>query len=123
MSRTYRATLQVSLHDAPNPLDPIGAANWAETRASAFVPLEVEMADQVVVRDRSSTLVATRPVAAGGVWALFVDRWGPAKPVYRAARASGMADGATYVVPAGHDRLTLGGTFAVRNVAKTVAPA
>jgi hypothetical protein len=122
VSRTYRATLQVSLHEAPNPLDPIAATNWGETRASAFVPVQVEMTDQVVARDLSSTLVATRPVAAGGVWALFVDRWGPAKPVYWAALAEGMADGATYVVPAGHDRLTLGDTFAVRNIAKTVVP-
>src|SRR5580692_9373987 len=36
VSKTYRATLQVSVHDAPNPLDPIGATDWGQTRASDF---------------------------------------------------------------------------------------
>jgi hypothetical protein len=121
VSRTYQAALQVSLHDAPNPLDPIGATDWGETRASAFVPVDVSMTDEVVTRDLGSTLLATRAVAAGGVWALFVDRWGPAKPVYWAAVEGAVDAGSVFELAAGRDHLTMGDSFAVRNVAATVA--
>jgi hypothetical protein len=113
--------LQVSLHDAPNPLDPIGATDWGETRASAFVPVEVAMTDEVVTRDRDASIVATRDVGAGGVWAMFVDRWGPAKPVFWAPLDDELATGSAYELTAGSDHLTIGDSFAVRNVAKTVA--
>ena len=121
MARTYQAELQVSLHDAPNPLDPIGATDWGETRASAFVPVEVAMTDEVVTRDRDASIVATRDVGAGGVWAMFVDRWGPAKPVFWAPLDDELATGSAYELTAGSDHLTIGDSFAVRNVAKTVA--
>ena len=118
MTRTYRAALQVSVHDEPNPLDPIGATNWAETRASAFVPVDVAMTDEVATRERSASMVLTRPVADGAVWAMFVDRWATAKPVYWAAVGGSLEAGATFELAAGRDRLTMGDSFAVRNVAK-----
>jgi hypothetical protein len=121
VARTYQAELQVSLHDAPNPLDPIGATDWGETRASAFVPVEVAMIDEVVSRDRGASIVATRAIGTGGVWALFVDRWGAAKPVFWAPLHDELAAGLAYELPAGRDHLTIGDSFAVRNVAKTVA--
>jgi hypothetical protein len=122
VTRTYRATLQVSLHDSPNPLDPVGATDWSETRASEFVPIEVAMTDEVVTRDQSVSLVATRAVAGGAVWAVFVDRWGLAKPVYwEAMGGTGVAAGAAYELAAGSDRLTIGESFAVRNVATAAA--
>ena len=122
MTRTYRAALQVSLHDAPNPLDPVGATDWSETRASAFVPVEVAMTDQVVTRDQSVSLVTERPLGAGAVWALFADRWAAAKPVYWAAiHGDKLPAGANYELAAGSDRLTTGESFAVRNVAYTAA--
>jgi hypothetical protein len=121
VARTYQAELQVSLHDAPNPLDPIGATDWGETRASAFVPVAVAMTDEVVTRHRGASLLATRAVGSGGVWALFVDRWGAAKPVFWAP-VDGVVDaGAAYELPAGSDHVTIADSFAVRNVAKTVA--
>ena len=68
MATTYRASLQVSLHDAPNPVDPIGATDWGETRASDFVAVDVEMTGGRLIRDLGSSLVATRAlVARGGV--------------------------------------------------------
>ena len=116
MKTTYRAALQLSLHDAPNPLDPVGATNWGQTRASGFVPVDIELTDEILTRGDASTLVANRPVAAGGVWALFADRWGPAKPLYWATLDEALSDGATFDLPAGQDRLTMGNSFAVRNV-------
>ena len=122
MTRTYRAALQVSLHDAPNPLDPVGATDWSATRASAFVPVEVAMTDQVVTRDQSVSLVTTRPLGVGAVWALFADRWAAAKPVHWVAiHGESLPAGATYEVEAGSDRLTTGESFAVRNVASSAA--
>ncbi len=117
MSKTYRATLQVSVHDAPNPLDPIGATDWGQTRASDFVPVAVEMTSELVIRDESASVVADRTVAAGGVWALFVDRWGSAKPVFWAPLDAGLEKGATFVLPAGRDHLSIEDSFAVRNIA------
>ncbi|GAC1318119.1 MAG: hypothetical protein NVSMB16_14470 [Acidimicrobiales bacterium] len=58
MTKSYRAGLQLSLHDAPNPLDPIGATDWGRTRASAFVDVDVEMTDQTVTRPVDITLLA-----------------------------------------------------------------
>ena len=120
MPRTYQALLQISLHDAPNPLDPLGATDWGETRASGFAPVEVAMTDETVIREQNASVVTTRPLAANSVWALFVDRWGPGKPVYWAAIDAGLEAGASYEVVAGRDHLTIDGSFAVRNVAKTV---
>ena len=120
MPRTYRASLEISLHDAPNPLDPLGATDWSETRASEFTPVDVAMTDELVTRERSAAVVANRARAAGSVWALFVDRWGQAKPVYWAAIDAGLEAGATYELAAGSDHLTIEGSFAVRNVAKIV---
>jgi len=112
--------LEISLHDAPNPLDPLGATDWGATRASAFTPVEVAMTDEIVTREHSASVVTTRPLPAGSVWALFVDRWGQARPVYWAAIGAGLEAGAAYEVAAGRDHLTIEGSFAVRNVAKTV---
>ena len=120
MTRTYRAALQASLHDAPNPLDPVGATNWGLTRASGFVTVDVAMTDEVVTRQRSSSIVATRTIGAGGVWALFVDQWGPAKPLYWATLDKGLHAGDTFEIAAGRDHLTMGNSFAVRNAATTV---
>jgi len=117
VTKTYRASLQVSLHDAPNPLDPIGATDWGQTRASDFAPIDVEMTNEIITRNGAVSVVATRAVGAGGVWALFVDRWGPAKPVYWAALDAGIEVGTTFELPAGHDRLSIGDSFAVRNIA------
>jgi len=117
--RTYRALLQISLHDAPNPLDPLGATDWSDTRASAFAPVEVAMTDEIVTREQSASVVTTRPLAPDSVWALFVDRWGPAKPVYWAAIDGGLEAGEAFEVVAGRDHLTIDGSFAVRNVART----
>jgi len=117
VTKTYRATLQLSLHDAPNPLDPIGATDWGKTRLSGFAPVQVEMTSELVVRDQSASVVANRTVAAGGVWALFVDRWGSAKPVFWAPLDTGLEKGATFVLPAGQDHLSIEDSFAVRNIA------
>jgi hypothetical protein len=121
VARTYRASLQLSLHDAPNPLDPIGATDWGETRASAFVGVDVTMTDGVVSRDLSSSLVATRAVPVGAVWALFVDRWGAAKPVYWQPVGRALDAGARFELAAGEDRVSIGDGFAVRNVAVSMA--
>lgn len=117
MPKTYRATLQVSLHDAPNPLDPIGATDWGQTRASDFAPVAVEMTDELIVRRAGVSVVATRAVPTGGVWALFVDRWGSGKPVYWAVLDAGLDEGATFELVAGQDHLSISDSFAVRNVA------
>ena len=120
MTRTYRAVLQASLHYAPNTVDPMGVTGWGETRASAFVTVDVEMTDEVVTREDCCSLVATRTVGAGGVRALFVDRWAPGKPVYWAAIDGGLDAGTTFELAAGGDHLTTGNSIAVRNVARTV---
>jgi hypothetical protein len=120
MTKTYRAALQVSLHDAPNPLDPIDATDWGRTRASDFVPVDVELTRELVTRHQSVAVVATRDVAATGVWALFVDRWRSAKPVYWATLGAALEAGATFELAAGTDHLFIGDSFAVRNVASTL---
>ncbi|MFI5040645.1 MAG: hypothetical protein ACHQNA_02140 [Acidimicrobiales bacterium] len=119
MPRTYRTVLQVALHTAANPLDPVGATDWSETRASEFVEVDVEMTDQLVTRAGNLQLVATRPVEAAGVWALFVDRWQKAKPLYWQAVGGELAAGEIFELAAGSERLSLGDSFAVRNVAAT----
>jgi hypothetical protein len=75
------------------------------------------MANEMIVRDRSASIVANRTVGIGGVWALFVDRWGPGKPVFWATLDAGLERGATFVLPAGEDHLSIDDSFAVRNIA------
>jgi len=117
VTKIYRATLQASLHDAPNPLDPIGATDWGRTRASEFVPVDVEMTNETIVHDHAASIVASRALEAGAVWALFVDRWGPGKPVYWVPLNAGLEAGGTFELAAGEDHLSIGDCFAVRNVA------
>ncbi|GAC1375290.1 MAG: hypothetical protein NVSMB4_03370 [Acidimicrobiales bacterium] len=121
MTKSYRAGLQVSLHDAPNPLDPIGATDWGRTRASAFVDVDVEMTDQTVNRPVDVTLLATRTLGDDAVWAVFVDRWGAGKPVCWAPIGRDIAEGAQFTLAAGSDRLSIGDSFSVRNVATVSA--
>lgn len=123
MTKSYRAALQVSLHDAPNPLDPIGATDWARTRASAFVGVDVELSDQTVTRSADATLLAVRRLGDGAVWALFVDRWGAGKPVCWAPLGRVVDQDSQFTLTAGSDRLSIGDSFSVRNVATTSAAA
>ncbi|GAC1587303.1 MAG: hypothetical protein NVS3B21_02070 [Acidimicrobiales bacterium] len=117
MTKSYRAALQMSLHDAPNPLDPIGATDWGRTRASAFVDVDVELTDQTVTRSSDTTVHAVRTLDDGAVWALFVDRWGAGKPVCWAPVGQAVNEGAPFTLAAGSDRLSIGDSFSIRNVA------
>jgi len=121
MTRTYRAGLQISLHDAPNPVDPIGATDWGGTRASAYAGVEVDLNGEILTRSAAVSLTADRDLPVGAVWALFVDRWGPAKPVYWTTLTEPLAVGAVLELAGGDDRLTIDGVFAVRNVARSTA--
>lgn len=119
MTKSYRAALQMSLHDGPNPLDPIGATDWGRTRASEFAGVEVELTEQTLTRTTETTLYAARALEAGAVYALFVDRWGAGKPVWWAPVGRAIDEGAPFMLPAGSDRLSIGDSFSVRNVATT----
>ena len=121
MTRTYRAGLQISLHDAPNPVDPIGATDWGGTRASAYAGVEVDLNGEILTRSAAVSLTADRDLPVGAVWALFVDQWGQAKPVHWARLAVPAAAGAVVELAAGDDQLTIDGSFAVRNVARSTA--
>jgi hypothetical protein len=113
-----RRMLQASLHDAPNPLDPV-ATNWAETRASERVAIDVELTGVRLARGGVALLVPNRPLAADAVWAIFIDGWVGAQPVLWERIGVPLEAGAPFLLEPGTDRVTMASMFTIRNSPST----